>query len=258
MRLLHLSDLHFGTETSSMEIILLEKIRKISADLVVISGDFTQTGSEPEFIQAKNFLQELGLPALCIPGNHDIPRFELVERFHNPYRKFKKHIAEDLAPVLHYEDVCIAGITTSRPALPHWNWANGIISQRQLNELKTIFTAGNPRYRVCAMHHPVHKAEGNPLQTVVFGGQRALTALKQMKVDLVLTGHVHHASITTIEDEGHNTVFLSASTALSNRLRTQTNGYNVVTFDDEKIIIEIFLHADSGFKCMEKLEIRTA
>lgn len=257
MRLLHLSDLHFGTETSFIKSALLAHIREIPADLVIISGDFTQTGSKAEFIKARTFLDELNLPTLCIPGNHDIPRFELIERFSNPYRKFKTYIAPDLSPVLRQGNVCIAGITTARRALPHWNWANGSVSKQQLNMLKTAYGKDEAKYRVCVMHHPVHQAEGNPLQTVVFGGRKALLALKDMKVDLVLTGHVHHASITTIEDGGHNTVFLSASTALSTRLRTQKNGYNVVTFSEDSMLIEIFIHTDRGFICLEKLEVRT-
>lgn len=258
MRLLHFSDLHFGTETSSIKSALLAHIKEIPADLVVVSGDFTQTGSKAEFIKAKEFLEDIGLPFLCVPGNHDIPRFEFLERMTDPYRKFKKFIAPELSPVLRYKNACIAGMTTSRRALPHWNWANGCVSADQLEELKTVYAQENTKYRVCVMHHPVHKAEGNPLHSLVFGGHRALLALKAMRVNLVLTGHVHHASITTIEDAGHNTVFLSASTALSSRLRIQKNGYNVVTFTEEKFLIEIFHYTNEGFKCLEKLEVNAA
>ena len=62
-------------------------------------------------------------------------------------------------------------------------------------------------------------------------------------IDLVLTGHVHYASITVVE----STVFASASTAISSRLREQGNGFNVIDFHDGFFEITHFFYKDKKF-----------
>jgi hypothetical protein len=70
-------------------------------------------------------------------------------------------------------------------------------------------------------------------------------------VDLILTGHVHHASITTLGDEQHQNVYLSASTALSSRKRGQENGFNIITLEEDEFDIEIFTLENTRFECMK-------
>lgn len=252
MKIIHLSDLHFGTEIPGGADALRKDIQKHNPDLIIVSGDFTQIANSAEFAAASAFLKSLQFPVFSVPGNHDIPRHHLNERFFNPYKKYKRFINPDLSPTHTSGDICIAGINTARRILPHWNWANGAISHAQLDWLNDVFTGSGARIRICVMHHPIHKAEGNPLKTVVFGATQALETIKKLKVDLVLTGHVHHASITTIDNDGHKTVFLSASTALSKRQRTQTHGYNVITFENQGFTIDIYLHKNDGFTCSQQ------
>lgn len=254
MKIIHLSDLHFGTEEDVILSALKRAIDECKPDLVIVSGDFTQIASASEFIRARDFLQNLSAPLFCVPGNHDVPRYNLAERFFSPYRKYRKYIEPSLFPVLNTADVVVAGINSARRILPHWNWANGAISQGQLRHLETIFKI-HDRYqtkrRVCVFHHPVHKALNAPLDTVVFGARKTLECLESLKVDLVLTGHVHHASVTTIGDVHHQTVYLSASTALSSRLREQQNGFNLIDLGKGGMAIDVYSYEDGGFKRIE-------
>ena len=255
MKIIHLSDLHFGTEENFIVVALKKAIEKAQPDLVIISGDFTQVGSAAEFELAQNFIQSLSAPVFCVPGNHDITRYSLWERFFNPYKKFKKYVEQSLFPVFKSKDVVIAGINSARRILPHWNWANGAISGGQLRHLETtfkIYDKNKTKRRVCVFHHPVHKALEAPLDTVVFGARNALEALSALEVDLVLTGHVHHASVTTLGDINHKTIYLSASTALSTRLRDQQNGFNLVELGDKTMDIKIYSFENGSFKCVEK------
>ena len=254
MRIIHLSDLHFGTVTDDIQRDLIAHIQQEPADLIIVSGDFTQTGSGAEFRMARKFLDSLNTPFFCIPGNHDIPRYGLWKRFVDPYRMYRKYISDKLFPMLEKENICIAGINTARPILPHWNWANGAVSMNQLYYLENYFWAHSGKTKICVMHHPIHEAEhSHSFKTVVFGSGRAMQAVKDMKVDLVLTGHVHHASITTVQENGHKTIFLSASTALSTRLRIQKNGYNVININDGVIDIDICAYDEGTFKCIKSL-----
>ncbi|WP_262691962.1 metallophosphoesterase family protein [Kordiimonas aestuarii] len=256
MRLVHLSDLHFGTEEADVVEALVGVIRRAGPDLVVVSGDFTQVGSAREFRAARTFLESLGAPVLSVPGNHDIPRFNLWERFANPYKKYRKHIKDELCPVHEGRGVIVAGLNSARRALPHWNWANGAISESQLEYLAGVFEKSPAKHRVCVFHHPIHDAVNVPLDTRVFGARRAQAALRRLKVDVVLTGHVHHASVTTLGDEGHKTVYLSASTALSTRLRGQENGFNIVEICDGELDVQVFAKGLNGFEMTETHSVR--
>lgn len=251
MRIIHLSDLHFGTETPEIFSRLQEVITTLHADLVVISGDFTQVAIDKEFEAAQKFIQSLTPPTLCVPGNHDVPRYDLIERFLDPFKKYKRYIDENLFPFYSQGDVIVAGLNSARSAVPHWNWANGAISQDQIDHLETIFKNSPAQRRICVFHHPIHKALNDSMETHVFGGKNALNILNELKVELVLTGHVHHASITTLGDINHRTIYLSASTALSSRLRTQANGFNLIDIDQDFLRIEIFTYKDGLFTSSE-------
>lgn len=252
MKIIHLSDLHFGTESDTIVHDLQGSIHASKPDLIIVSGDFTQIANTQEFQTAQNFLKQLTVPTLCVPGNHDIPRFDIIQRFFDPYKKYKKHIDHNLYPVYENEDIIVAGINSARRVLPHWNWANGAISQEQLDHLEKTYNQSHSKRRVCVFHHPIHHALNAPMDTIVFGAQRAIDALNELKVDLVLTGHVHHASVTTLGDIDHKTVYLSASTALSSRLRKQENGFNVIDIDSQSLDIEMHIHDGDAFKVNER------
>lgn len=254
MKIIHISDLHFGAAQPGLQEALTMNIREATPDLIIASGDFTQTGRSAEFIQARDFLNGLGAPVFSVCGNHDITRFNLLERLFHPYKRYRHYITRDLEPVYHGDGVIVAGINTARRILPHWNWANGAVSKAQRESLKARVFRPEPHFKICVMHHPVHRVKAHPFKTLVFGGRKALSALKEARVDLVLTGHVHHASVTTMDHGSHRTIFLSASTALSTRLRGSDNGYNIITVMGEALRIEVIAWADGRFRCMETFE----
>lgn len=255
MKIIHLSDLHFGTQTNAIVDDLCTTLKSLKPDLIVISGDFTQVASSAEFQTARDFVDALPAPSFCVPGNHDIPPFKLWQRFLNPYEKYKTYIDDDLCPVHTNDTVVISGLNSARRFVPHWNWANGAISQKQLDHIKAVYEDHDPhneKRRVCVFHHPIHEALNQPMDTVVFGARKALNVLNELKVDLVLTGHVHHASVTSLGDIDHKTIYLSASTALSSRLRKQQNGFNLIELDRSHLNVEIFEYtSETGFKRQE-------
>ena len=248
MKIIHISDLHFGTHIPDIYHSLLDIIQSKEPDLVLISGDFTQRASKEEFEVSQSFMGALKSPVFCIPGNHDIPPYPLYERFFHPYRRYKRYIAHDLCPEWDNEDIALIGLNSARRMLPHWNWANGMVSSAQREKANRFFEAqSQEKWRVCTFHHPVHKIDDMPLNVTVFGHRKTKEMLHKNKVDLVLTGHVHHASINILGDQEHKTVYLSASTAVSSRLRAQENGFNEITFSGEKMKINIYIWEKTKF-----------
>lgn len=94
----HLSDLHFGREDPALIPVLLEDIRGASPDIVVVSGDLTQRARRREFAAARSFLNRISFPLLVVPGNHDIPLFDVVRRFARPLHRYRCYISDELAP----------------------------------------------------------------------------------------------------------------------------------------------------------------
>jgi hypothetical protein len=100
MRIAHLSDLHFGHHEQAVADALAADLAAAEVDLLVVSGDFTQVGSEAEFATARGWLDALGLPFLAVPGNHDVPAINLFRRFGSPYGLYRRHISVDTEPFL--------------------------------------------------------------------------------------------------------------------------------------------------------------
>ena len=80
MRIVHLSDLHFGRHDPEIVAGLAAEIAEHAPDLVVVSGDFTQIGTPIEFAMARDFLRTLAAPVFAVPGNHDVPLYDIFRR----------------------------------------------------------------------------------------------------------------------------------------------------------------------------------
>jgi len=245
--ILHASDLHFGKADPAVVTAFLKEIDHQAPDLVVLSGDFTQVGSREEFIRARDFIKSIPAPVFTVPGNHDIPRYDLPVRFFDPMKLYRDYIAPIEDTVHENDEAFIVGINTARPVVPHWNWANGMVSQEQIESTHNHFRhAPNDKVRIFVCHHPLLNVESVPIDTIVWGSTDLLYALEDQHVDLVLTGHVHHASILPREPGmGPGPVMVGCASATSTRLRSQTNGYNLIHIGPDKIRVDL-IHWDGA------------
>src|SRR5688572_30210541 len=105
--LVHISDLHFGKVDSMLIQPLVAGVHCCEPDLVVISGDLTQRAGRKEFEMAREFLDRLPQPQLVVPGNHDIPLYNLAARFFGPLSKYQRYITSEMSPYLELRDVVI-------------------------------------------------------------------------------------------------------------------------------------------------------
>lgn len=241
--ILHASDLHFGKADPAAVEAFHAEIERQKPDVVVLSGDFTQVGSAFEFKQAEDFIDRITAPVITVPGNHDIPRFDFRERFFDPLKKYRKYISP-LPDTIYEDDHCIIiGINTARPILPHWNWANGMVSQDQIDFVdRHLRPVPHEKARIFVCHHPLMNVKGAPIDTIVWGTNDLMKVLEEQHVDVVLTGHIHHASVLTRGEE-RGPVMVGSSSATSTRLRQQANGYNILRLSPRQIDIEL-IHWD--------------
>jgi 3',5'-cyclic AMP phosphodiesterase CpdA len=85
----HISDLHFGAEIPAVVEALAEDVAAAKPDLVAVSGDLTQRARHREYAAAAAFLRALPAPVLAVPGNHDVTAYDLIERFTDPWRRWR-------------------------------------------------------------------------------------------------------------------------------------------------------------------------
>lgn len=272
-RLAHISDLHFGRIDPVVVEGLARSIADARPDLVIASGDFTQRARRSEFAAARAFLDRLPAPVFAVPGNHDLPSFNLLERFWDPYERYRRYIAPELEPVWCDAEVGVVGIKSSRRLPRGAHWAMGRIGRRQLERsLDRLDRLPPELVRIVVVHHPLllPDSPGRRWSRHAFtgGATRALAAFAAHRVQLVLSGHLHlsyarrHAPEAegppaVIMPDGHDVAISSpaaplpsgplvvqAASATSTRLRNEPNAYNLITIRDGRAEVEV--HAWDG------------
>ncbi len=224
-RIAHLSDVHFGANDPIIVAATEAWLEEHRPDLVVISGDFTQRARVAQFRQASAWLNRLraaGHPILAVPGNHDVPLYDVVTRFTAPLQRYRRYISNDLAPWFENEQVAVLGINTARSL----TIKDGRINRAQMALIEQRFAAVSPeKTRILVTHHPLFAmpiGEGTELTEAVGRHERAITAVCRAGVHVALAGHFHRtyaeAARKMVERAG-GALVIQAGTATSTRLR---------------------------------------
>jgi 3',5'-cyclic AMP phosphodiesterase CpdA len=228
--LLHLSDPHFGTEQPDVVEALLALADQVQPEIAVLSGDITQRAWRRQFEAARRFMDKL--PAqhrLVIPGNHDLPLFNLWGRFTAPYRGFQRAFGDDLAPVVDRPGYLVIGVNTTR-AHRH---TQGEVSAAQIDAVaRRLRQAGAQQLRLVVTHQPMAVIRQSDRQNLLRNHRAAALAWAAAGADLVLGGHIHLPYLCDLRDEPglaappgwgaglRRAVWaVQAGTALSTRLR---------------------------------------
>jgi 3',5'-cyclic AMP phosphodiesterase CpdA len=244
----HISDLHFGREDPAVVEALRAELRQRRPSLVIVSGDLTQRARRGQFEAAAAFLASLGAPVLVVPGNHDIPLFDLARRVFRPKARYRRWISRELDPFHRDGELAVLGLNTARPYL----WQNGEISPRQLDLIREAFGSAAPGgLRVLVTHHPFVPRPGDPYGVVVGRGAEALKVAEACGVDLLLAGHLHQGYVvdvrTTYRTIRRSMLVAQAGTAVSHRRRREPNAYNWITADMPRLLFEARLFAAGVF-----------
>lgn len=237
IRLLQLSDIHFGRENRAALAAADAFAHAGRFDLVLVTGDITQFGSRREFDDAGAWLASLPRPLLATPGNHDTPFFDLAARLTAPFARYRRVAGPPDKDLYAAAGLVVCAANTARGAQVRLNWSKGAIRKAQVQQAADALAAARPHaLRVFACHHPLMELLGAPITGRVRGGRAAGARLVEAGADLILSGHVHVPFAESLPFGDGRTYAVGAGT-LSLRERGAPAGFNVIEADDETITV---------------------
>lgn len=235
-RLALLADLHFGSVPDGLEELLLDDLMGVAPDAVLIAGDLTMRATTAEFAAARAWLDRLPLTRLVVPGNHDIPAYNLIQRFLRPFARFDRTVADAERRPLAFPDCHVVGLNTVAAWQPHLRWQEGRVRKRDVERFaRAIGATPSGRFRVVVAHHPFAKVPEMERARPVRRAASMLDAFDETSVDLVLSGHTHQSFVLPVAGERNRLIAIGAPTALSSRRRGEENGYWLIDIDPERV-----------------------
>ena len=255
-RIAHLSDIHFGAHDAKIVSATEAWLQQRQPDLVIISGDFTQRARIDQFREASAYLNRLraaGFRVLAVPGNHDVPLYDVMRRFAAPLARYKRYIDSDLCPWFENQEVAVLGINTARSL----TIKDGRINHDQIAMMQDRFAAV-PRHktRILVTHHPLFAmpiGEGGELSEAVGRHDDAVAAVCRAGVHIALAGHFHRtyaeAARKMVESAG-TALVMQAGTATSTRLRnSELQSFNWIhAHRNNEIELQVIAWDGQGFR----------
>ncbi len=230
---LHLSDTHFGSEQPHVVEALVRFSREQAPRLALLTGDVTQRASLAQFRAARLFMNRLGVPtSLTIPGNHDIPLWNVARRWLAPYARHAEAFGEDLEPVFETREFLVLTLNTTR----RYRHKNGEISKEQIERVANrLDHAAHGQLRIVALHHPVIVTKAQDEPNLLRGHALAVKVWARAGADLVLGGHIHLPFVAPLHkrfDHMPRTMWsVQAGTAVSSRVRHEAaNSVNLIRY----------------------------
>jgi len=255
-RIAHLSDLHFGAHDPKIVAATEVWLEQQQPDLIIISGDLTQRAKVDQFRQASAYLARLraaGFRILVVPGNHDVPLYDVFRRFAAPLRRYKRYIEDDLCPWFENNEVAVLGINTARS----FTVKDGRINNDQIAILQDRFaTVPAVKTRILVTHHPLYAmpiGEGGELSEAVGRHRDAIEAVAKAGVHIALAGHFHRtyaeAARKMVESAG-SVLVVQAGTATSTRLRnSELQSFNWIhAHRNDAVELQVIAWDGDGFQ----------
>ena len=234
-RVIHLSDLHFGRDRPELVKPLTDLVNQLAPDLVVISGDLTQRARRSQFQKARAFIDTLAPEVLVVPGNHDVPLYNVFRSFLTPFRRYRRWIDQDLQQVFVDDEILVVGINTVDPL----SVQRGRVRSRALSRVRDVFVQhAQDRIRIIVAHHPLEHAP-HQQKKIMRGADSAMAQFIEAGADMILSGHLHSWRAEPFAEQSDVTATLQihVGTSLSDRTRGEENDFNLIEIDGETIAV---------------------
>lgn len=235
--LFHLSDIHFGLEDNAALDWVQREIAVRRPQAVAITGDLTMRARPREFAAACSWIQQLDAPVTVEVGNHDMPYFNLAERFFAPYRRFRA-IEGLIEREIDLPGIAIVPLKTAVRAQPRLNWSKGWVTRAALRKCLSAIDALPPGTKaIVAVHHPLREV-GTKGTALTINGRKALAALAVRPVLAVLSGHVHDP-FDIVEWTPAGPVRMIGAGTLSQRIRSTPPSFNELAWNGKALTVSV-------------------
>ena len=238
----HISDLHFGRVSQDAAEALLRDLDRLEPTVVAVSGDLTQRARRSQFAAAREFLSRIKAPLVVVPGNHDVPLFDVLRRLFSPLTRYCTYITDELCPLYQDEQLAMLGVNTARSL----TWKNGWLSPTQVQRMREILSEiPIDVFKVLVTHHPFIPPPTDPSPPTVGHAAEALAVLAEHHVELLLAGHLHLAYSGDVRSHHltatRSMLSIQAGTAISSRHRGEPNQYNHILIDPPQVSVALRL-----------------
>lgn len=233
--ILHLSDLHFGTEQQDCLNAIQQFCLQHSPEVVVVSGDLTQRARFQQFYACKQFLDSLQLPYLVVPGNHDIPLYQLWQRLRTPFLRYQLFFGK-MENTLETEHFYLIGINSIRRR----HHTRGAVSLEQIQRVShALQQAPVHKHKIVVAHQPFYASalHSHGLKDCPLLGKMALDVWSRYGLHALLHGHLHQAAVFDLNQiyrlgAKQPVLDIHAGTATSYRLHHGLpNSFNLIDRD---------------------------
>ena len=184
-----------------------------------------------------------------VPGNHDVPLYNIYARFRSGFDVYKQYVTDNLAPFYLDDEIAIAGVNTAR----RLTIKGGRINDRQMLWLEGQFCRlPDGVKKIVVTHHPFDLPPGYKTELLAGRSGKAVARLLRCGLDLLLAGHLHVSAsgptAVRLGYESRSAIFVQAGTACSTRGRGEPNSYNVIRLDNSSMEIRTLSAAITGFE----------
>jgi 3',5'-cyclic AMP phosphodiesterase CpdA len=251
VRLIHMTDIHFGKENAEAVEAATAFAHATPHDLMVVSGDVTQTGTPVQFQCARDWLARLPQPLICCAGNHDTAYYNVPIRIVNPWGRYRRWIGETQGVTFEKPGLWVRTINTARGFQLRRNWSKGSADLGDFRDAGlALAKAPADCLRVAVCHHPLMEVLGEPITAEVTRGKAAAAILAEHEVDLVLTGHLHVPFAVTLPVGDERLHSIGGST-LSLRERGVPIGFNLIEAEAEVIRVQALGWINGAFETVK-------
>jgi 3',5'-cyclic AMP phosphodiesterase CpdA len=247
----HISDLHFGRHDPAVVELLFEALEQARPHLVVVSGDLTQRARTVQFREADAFLRRIelaGMPLVVVPGNHDIPLYDVFRRFLFPLGRYARIVSRGRSAIFQDDELAVLGLNSARS----FTRKDGRLNEEQIAGIEHAFAdRGAETIRIVVTHHPLVPLPGKQrVEDAAENAEAALAVAQRAHVHLLLAGH-NHQSFVDIAPAKISTdpgvLVVQAGTATSTRRRGEANSFNLLKIAPGTLDVEVWQSAGAPF-----------
>jgi 3',5'-cyclic AMP phosphodiesterase CpdA len=269
MKILHITDAHFGNEKPAFELHLLkdaflEYRESFARDdtYLVVSGDVTFKGQPEGYKEALKFFNEIWIDSggardrfIACPGNHDIcdKKFEAFDAFVSGIRRDNLlNYSKSTANIVELPGATFLLVNSAAHADAEYGFIDINEMKRKLEIEKENRVAENQR--IAVVHHNIfglHKMDTSAIRNSL----AFVSLLDEHKFNVILHGHQHAQTVVSV---GRNRMELFAGRSLNFSTKGFVNGMAEMTFEgkDWAREIKVLSHDNAGtgqlkFKSME-------